>query len=150
MTVPKHPRELTAPEIGLVQMVARGYSDQQIAGFLGVRVTTVQNRVAAVYHLMNMALGEEAPAGNGMTRVRLVAWAYENGLVGPSASASASKAQAATKRERERELANAAFDVLRQLVHKRPYPVVRDQAVAIIREVDAEATAELHEIRRAA
>ena len=144
MTVPKHPRELTAPEIGLVQMVARGYSDQQIAGFLGVRVTTVQNRVAAVYHLMNMALGEEAPAGNGMTRVRLVAWAYENGLVGPSAS----KAQAATKRERE--LAEAAFDVLRQLVHKRPYPVVRDQAVAIIREVDAEATAELHEICRAA
>jgi hypothetical protein len=127
-------------------MVARGYSDQQIAGFLGVRVTTVQNRVAAVYHLMNMALGEEAPAGNGMTRVRLVAWAYENGLVGSSAWAS--KAQAATKRERE--LAEAAFDVLRQLVHKRPYPVVRDQAVAIIREVDAEATIEAYEAARAA
>jgi len=146
VTVPKHPRELTAPEIGLVQMVARGYSDQQIAGFLGVRVTTVQNRVAAVYHLMNMALGEEAPAGNGMTRVRLVAWAYENGLVGPSASAS--KAQAATKRERE--LTEAAFEVLRQLVHKRPYPVVREQAVTIIREVDAEATIEAYEAARAA
>jgi len=35
-------------------------------------------------------------------------------------------------------------------VHKRPYPVVRDQAVTIIRKVDAEATIEAYEAARAA
>lgn len=47
-------------------------------------------------------------------------------------------------------LADRAFAVCRQLVHKRPYPALREEAVAIIRKVDAEATIEAYEKAQAA
>lgn len=39
-------------------------------------------------------------------------------------------------------LAEAALNVCRQLVYRHPYPVVREQAVAIIRQTDAELVAD--------
>lgn len=142
MTIPKNPRNLTASEVGLVRLVAHGHTDQEIAGFLGVKISTVRSRINVIYHLLGIKVGGDGTAG--FTRLHLVIYAYESGIVGSQRQRIQSAAQ------RERELTEAAFEVLRQLVHKRPYPVVRGQAVAIIREVDAEATIEAHEARQAA
>lgn len=145
MTLPKKPRNLTAPEVGLIRLIARGHTDAQIADFLGVRIGTVRGRINTIYHLLGITIGEEGRGGGaGITRLRLVVWAYENGIVGSKNQ----RVQAAS--QREKDLAEAAFEMLRQLVHKRPYPVVREQAVAIIREVDAEATIEAYEAKQAA
>jgi hypothetical protein len=135
MTRPKHTRPLNADEIEIVRMVAHGRTDAEIAAALNVKIGSVRCRVNTIYHALGIAVGAGMPAGTaGMTRLRLVIWAYENGVVGSTARTQAAR--------REQALANRAFSVCRQLVHKRPYPVVREQAVAIIRERDAELAGE--------
>lgn len=48
------------------------------------------------------------------------------------------------------QLTERALNVCRLLVHKRPYPVVRELAVAVVREADADATIEAYEKAQAA
>lgn len=140
MTRPKNRRTLTANEIEIIRLVARGLTNAQICQRLGVEMPTVQARIRAANAVIGAHAGDAPQRGwSAMCRVEMVIWAYENGLVG-----------AQVKADREQELAGRAFSVLRGLVLRRPLPLLRNEAVAIIRETDVEATAELHEIGRAA
>jgi hypothetical protein len=124
MTRPKHRRALTADEIEIVRLVARGMTNEQICRHLGVRMPTVYARIRAANFVIND--GEPNRDGAAMCRTRMAIWAYENGLVSAQGQA-----------DREQALAERAFAVLRQLVFRRPYAAVRAQAVAVIREADA-------------
>jgi hypothetical protein len=128
VTRPKHRRELTANEIEIVQLVARGLTNAQICQHLGVRMPTVQARIRAANVVIGAQTGNQPQRGTAaMCRVNMVIWAYENGLVGEQDRA-----------DREQQLAERAFAVLRGLVFRRPMPLLRDEAVAIIREADAD------------
>jgi hypothetical protein len=124
MTKPTKRRDLTDAETELVRMVAQGNTDAQIADILGVKVGTVRCRVNAVYHRLGIAVGNCGTPG--MTRLLLVIWAYESGIVGTPAPVT-----------RDQKLVDDAFAVCGGLVYKRPYPLLREQAVKVIRVADA-------------
>lgn len=63
--------DLTAREREVICLVARGFSDDEIAGVLGIKLTTTRNHIAALYRKL--------PAVR--TRAEAVAWAWRNQLV---------------------------------------------------------------------
>lgn len=132
MTRPKYERDLTDAEIDIVRMIAQGRTDGQIALILGLKIGTLRSRINAIYHRLGIPVGPGRPGSTaGLTRLLLAVWAYENGIVVPKASA-----------PRDPELTVRAFAVCRALVYRRPIPLVRDEAVAIIREADADLCAD--------
>jgi DNA-binding CsgD family transcriptional regulator len=81
MTKLKTARDLTAHEIELVRMVARGLSNVQIATeWGGIKPETVRSRLHTVYHVTGVSGHDSDP----LVRVRLAIWAYEHGLVKPA------------------------------------------------------------------
>ena len=131
MTTPTRRRDLNEAEVEIVRMVAQGYTDAQIASILNVKIGSIRTRVNAIYHLLGIAVGN-AGGTPGITRLLLVIWAYESGIVGTPVPLT-----------RRQQLAEQAFAVCRGLVLKRPVPVLREQAVRVIREADADLTADV-------
>lgn len=133
MTKPKRSRPLTADELEVVRLVALGWTNEQIARQLKLALPTLRQRLSTLYHLVDVAVeGSDRNGAQGVSRARLTIWAYERGLVGTP--------ERLTRRE---QLAEEAFAVCRGLVLKRPVPVLREQAVRVIRETDAELMADV-------
>ena len=78
MTADSDIPQLKQVEIDIIRMIARGYSNADIAKATGAPEQTVKSRIAKLHKL----LGTAAPAGEHsvLGRVRLVIWAYEHGL----------------------------------------------------------------------
>lgn len=201
MTTPKRRTELTAAEIDIVRLVSRGYTNEAIAGLLGLKVETLRSRIDNIHAVIGTSAAANGVHGAaGISRVRMVIWAYENGIATqkvtehtddpddvPDKQVRNSQIEHGSYKGWQRHhragetacdlceaarrgytvgyryglkgggtisaasrLAERAFEVCRQLVYKRPYPVVREAAVAIVREVDAEATIEAYEKAQAA
>jgi DNA-binding NarL/FixJ family response regulator len=70
--VPDRLRSLSARELGVVQEVARGLSNQEIASVLHLSSATVKSHVASILRKLDLR-----------DRVQLVVCAYETGLVEP-------------------------------------------------------------------
>lgn len=194
MSAPKKRTELTATEIDIIRLVSRGYTNEVIAGLLDVNVETLRRRVETIHVMIgtSAATSNGSHGGAGISRVRMVIWAYENGIAtqevidhddapldAPARSVRNShiehgsypgwqrhkragekpceKCEAAKRgydvgvrhggREAARisaanRLADKAFAVCRALVYRRPLPLIREQAVAVIREADADLMAD--------
>lgn len=193
MSTPKRRTKLTASEIDIIRLVSRGYTNEVIAGLLDLNIDTLRRRVESI----NVLIGTSAAVGGrhgaaGLSRVRMVIWAYEHGIATQKvidhddgaraetepavrnsqiehgsyagwqrhyrAGEPACDLCAASKRGyhvgytqgskralaagRADRLADGAFAVCRALVYRRPLPLVREQAIAVIREADADLCAD--------
>ncbi len=129
MTMPKKRRPLTSHEIKIVRLVAQGYTNEQIAKTLGMNPTTLQNRIYILHCLLGTSIA--GPGTAGMARVGMTIWAYENGIVKPRGAG-----PDVALLTPEQALIERAFAACRALVLRRPQ--AREQAVAVVRERDAE------------
>lgn len=75
--------ELTNKQEICLSLMAKGYSNKEIAEKMGIKLTTVQSHVNGVYH--NLLLFRDDCDGERMTmRVRAVLWylkEYKNGKI---------------------------------------------------------------------
>ena len=72
------PRTLNTDDHQLIRLVARCHSNDEIAAMLGIPRPTLRARLNALHkHLGTSGQGHDAI----ISRVRMVAWAYENGLM---------------------------------------------------------------------
>lgn len=81
MTIALEQAKLVPAEANVIRLIARGFSNEQIARELGIKTETLRSRLPAIYR----RTGSDVGTGNNsvLARVRLAIWAYENGLGGP-------------------------------------------------------------------
>lgn len=77
---PVTPLTLADDEIDIVRLVARCLTNQEIASLLGIRVEKFRVQLDKIH----ARIGTNSTSGSAdsvMSRVRMVAWAYEHGLM---------------------------------------------------------------------
>lgn len=115
---------LRADDRDLVRLVARCYSNAEIAGMLGISRSTLGERLGALHG--HLGTGSRAGGDSILCRARMVAWAYENGIVevGPRPAVAVEDAAGLTA-----EL----LDACRAIVADRPRGDLRQLATRALR-----------------
>lgn len=122
--------QLKPEQIDVIRLVARGYSNLQIADHLGIPLQTFRSRLATIHRLIGTAAATEI---NGvLSRARMVAWAYEHGLVTP-------KQPAIPVVNSGPVLDEWLLIMARMIVRDEPLGALRAHAERLVRAVDGPA-----------
>lgn len=78
---PATPRPLADDELDIIRLVARCLTNREIADQLGIRVEKFREQLDKIHALIGTST-RHAEVSNAVTaRMRMVAWAYEHGLM---------------------------------------------------------------------
>jgi hypothetical protein len=82
MTIALTAAQLLPHEVATIKLIARGYSNEEVARRLGLKTETLRSRLPALYRRLGIDVSN-GHTSSVMARVQLVVWAFENGLGRP-------------------------------------------------------------------
>jgi DNA-binding CsgD family transcriptional regulator len=119
-------------DIDIVRLIARCYTNGQIAAILRITPAAVRQRLHTIY--VKLHIGPDLESAPIIARCRIIAWAYESGLVQPGEPAEHIVTPPQPEPERGRppllpkSLAHPLLELCRAIVEDRPRGDLRKHA----------------------